>query len=250
VPFCKRLFLLALLSSLVIVPRARAAECRAVAGGTSTLAAIPAETRIAWIDRKLSVEAKHARLWSGLWGAAYGGITIVQASLAATQTDSGARAENIVGASAAFIGVLAIAILPPSVEFDQLWWEKHKLRLSPHEDPCATLATVERLLVRAADSEAFGIGPLVHVGNFVVNIAAGLVLGIGFNRWPAFAYVGLVGIAVGEIQVITQPTGAIEALRLYRNGELSDGKSAARLRWAVLPWAHRDGAGASFTLTF
>jgi hypothetical protein len=229
---------------------AHATDCQAIAGGTPALASIPAETRIAWIDRKLRLEAHNARLWSGLWGAGYGGITVTQTALALTQSDSGSRAENIVGAVASFIGVLAVVILPPSVERDQSWWEKHKLHLSPTEDPCATLATAERLLVRGADSEEFGIGPLVHIGNFAINIAAGLVLGIGFNRWSAFAYVGLVGIAVGEIQVVTQPTAMIDALRLYKNGTLGDGKQALRLHWGLMPWAQRDGAGASFSFTF
>jgi hypothetical protein len=230
---------------------ALATDCQVIAGGTPALALIPAEQRLAWIDHKLRVEAHNARLWSGLWGAAYGAITIGQASLAATQTQADSRAENIVGASASFIGVLAVLILPPSVERDQSWWEKHKARLTGHEDPCTTLATAEHLLMRAADSEEFGVGPLVHIGNFAINIAAGLILGIGWNRWPAFAYVALVGIAVGEIQVITQPVAAIEYLRLYKNGTLDGGgKQASRLRWGLTPWAHRDGAGASFAFTF
>jgi hypothetical protein len=248
-PSLRALALPALL--LLFAPRARATECRAVDGGTPALALIPAEKRIEWIDHRLRHEAHNARLWSGLWGAGYGAITVGQAILATQQSDTGQRAENIVGAAASFIGVMAVVILPPSVERDQSWWEKHKRLIPPNADPCATLATAEHLLVRAADSEEFGIGPLVHIGNFAVNIAAGLVLGIGFNRWPAFAYVGLVGIAVGEVQVITQPTGSIADLRRYKNGDLGDGKQAAsRLRWSVAPWAHRDGGGASFALTF
>ena len=239
------------LVSVITAAPAHATDCQAIAGGSPALALVPAEQRLEWIDRKLRVEAHNARLWSGLWGAGYGAITVGQSILATTQTDTGSRAENIVGAVASFIGVLAVVILPPSVERDQSWWEKHKRRLSLHEDPCATLATAEHLLVRGADSEEFGIGPLTHIGNFAINIAAGLVLGIGFNRWAAFAYVGLVGIAVGEAQVITEPTGAIEALRRYKNGDLgSDGKQATRLNWGLAPWANRDGGGARFAFTF
>jgi hypothetical protein len=236
---------------VVVVPRAHATQCRAIKGGTPALEAVDAETRLAWIDRHLTVDARNARLWSGLWGGLYGGITVVQSALAATQSDPGQRVENIVGAAASFVGVLSVVILPPSVERDESWWQKHKLRVLGHEDPCATLATAELLLQRAADSTEFGIGPLVHVGNFAINIAAGLVLGVGFNRWPAFAYVGIVGIAVGEVQVITQPTAPIEELRLYKLGALDGTQPQARnLQWNVLPWARRDGAGATFNLAF
>jgi hypothetical protein len=237
------------LSLLVAAVPARATHCRAPDGGSPTLAAIDAETRLRWLDQRLSIDAKRARIWSITWGMAYGTITIVQLALIPTSDDPGDRAEKVVGAASAFIGVLAGVALPPKIIHDQIWWEKHYSR-SRADDPCALLNTAERLFARDADSEAFGVGPLVHVGNFAINVAAGLVLGLGYNRWSAFGYVTLVGIAVGEVQTITQPTDAIEDWRLYRAGQLDFVPHPPRLGYALAPFVTRDGGGMALTLTW
>jgi hypothetical protein len=131
---------------------------------------------------------------------------------------------------------------------DQRWWAKHFA--TSHDDVCSLLNTVEQLFIRGAVSEAFGVGPLTHIGTFVINIAGGLILGLGWNRWANFAYSSLVGIGVGEIQIATQPTDLIEDLRLYRAGQLSERPNPPRLGVALAPMPLRDGAGASLVLTW
>jgi hypothetical protein len=90
---------------------------------------------------------------------------------------------------------------------------------------------------------------MVHIGNFALNVAGGLLLGLAWGRWPAFAYSSMVGIFVGEIEIATQPTDAIEDLRLYRAGQLS-GAHRPRLGLALAPLLRPDGAGAAVTLRF
>ncbi len=249
VPF-SRAVLAVLGLTLVSLPTvARATQCRAIAGGSPALAGIDAETRLRWLDRRLALDARNARIWSGLWGTAYGGVSVVEASLVATTNDTGKRAEYVVGAVASFIGFAAIVIMPPSIERDQSWWRKHEARAAPGTDPCALLNTAELVLTRAAASEEFGRGPLVHLGNFIINIAAGLVLGLGYDRWAPFAYQSIVGIAVGEVQVITQPIGSINALQEYKAGQLG-AEPRARLHFTVVPWAQRDGVGAQLAFAF
>jgi hypothetical protein len=228
---------------------ARATQCRAIEGGSPTLAAIDAETRLRWLDRRLAVDATRARIWAITWGMAYGSIVIGELALLPTSNNTGDQAEKIVGASSAFIGVMAGAVLPLKIMRDQTWWEKHYAR-SRGEDPCALLNTLELVFIRDAESEAFGVGPLVHVGNFAINIAAGLVLGLGYGRWAAFGYTSLVGIGVGEVQAITQPTDAIEDLRMYRRGELEPRRSTPRLGYALAPIIRPDGGGAMLSLSW
>lgn len=231
--------------------RAGATQCRAMAGASPALAAIDAETRLAWLDHRLAVDAKRARIWAITWGMAYGTITIGELALIRSASDTGSRAEKVVGASAAFIGVLAGAALPLKVMRDQTWWEHHYALQRGKEDPCALVNTAELLLARDAESEAFGVGPLVHVGNFVINIAAGLVLGLGYNRWAAFGYTAIVGIAVGEVQASSQPTDVIEDLRLYRNGELDGRARPPHLgAWALSPIIRPDGLGGALTFAW
>jgi hypothetical protein len=239
--------LLAVLSCLA-APRARATQCRAVDGGTPRLAAIDAETRLGWLDRRLHRAARRATWWSIGWGSLYGGLTVGQLALLPTASSKGETAEKVVGATASFIGVLSVAILPPRVIADTRWWSRHRAAATPDTDPCALLADAEQLLIRDAADDEFGIGPLVHIGNFVINVAAGLVLGLGYDRWAAWSYTTLVGIAIGEIQVITRPTDALNDLAAYRAGELDGSARAERLQWAVAPLLSRGGGGAQLTL--
>lgn len=231
---------------LLVAQTASATECRVIDGGTPALGAIDAETRLHWLDQHLASGAARARIWAWTWRGAYTAITIGEVVLAVTAKTTEDRAADIVGASSAFIGVAANLVLPLKVIGDQRWWQKHYA--GSHDDTCSLLNTAELLFVRDAESEAFGVGPLVHVGNFVINIAGGLVLGLGYGRWPAFAYTSLVGIAVGEIMVATQPTDVIEDLRLYRAGELAAKPNKPRLGLAMAPMILRDGGGASVTL--
>jgi hypothetical protein len=234
---------------LLVAGRAGAYQCRAIDGGTPQLASLDAGVRLRWLDQRLAADAARARIWAWTWRAAYTGITIGEVILALTATDTETRAADIVGATSSFIGVAANMILPLKIMGDQRWWQKHYAR-SRGDDPCALVNTAELLLIRGADSEAFGVGPLVHIGNFLINIAGGLVLGLGYGRWSAFAYTSIVGIAVGEIQVATQPTDAVEDLRLYRTGQLDMAVSKPRLGLAMAPIILRDGGGAALTLTW
>lgn len=239
---------LVLLAQLTVARPASATHCRPIAGGSDALADLDAETRLRWLDQHLASGAARARIWAWTWRAAYSGVVVVEASLAATTDNASDRVSDIVGASSAFIGVAANVLLPLKVMGDQRWWAKHYAR-SQGDDVCSLLNTAELLFIRDAESEEFGVGPLVHVGNFLINIAGGLIIGYVDNgRWAPFAYTSLVGIAVGEIQVATQPTDVVEDLRLYRAGRLSERPNPPRLGVALAPLPLRDGGGASLML--
>jgi hypothetical protein len=229
--------------------RARATQCRVPAGYSDKLASYDAETRLAWLEAKLRRGGVYSTWWSASWGVIYGGLTVGQLALLPTSANEGERDEKYVGAGAAFIGVLSVAILPPKIIADDRWWRKKKKTLAGNSDPCAMLNMVEQLMVRDAADDAFSIGPLVHVGNFVVNIGAGLILGLAFDRWQAWSYTTIVGIVIGEIQVITRPTTAMDALGSYKLGEL-DGPARAerKIQWALSPMATRDGGGMQLML--
>jgi hypothetical protein len=231
---------------------ARATQCRAIDGGTPTLASIDAETRLAWLDQHLRVGARNSTLWSIAWGSVYGGLTIGQLALLPSSDGEGEVAEKVVGSTASFIGLLSVAILPPKIISDSRWWAKKRASAAtmPNLDPCALLNMGEQLLIRDAADEEFGIGPLVHVGNFAINVAAGLVLGLGYGRWTAFSYTTVAGIVIGEVQVITRPINALTDLRSYRLGELDNRSDmrVPRLQWAMAPMVTRDGGGVTAVL--
>jgi hypothetical protein len=229
------------------VARAEATQCHAIAGAAPELMAIDAETRLAWIDRRLAIDAARARIWSTSWSVTYAGLTVAQVVLAATAQSPEERWSNVIGGALSLIGVAAQVALPLKVVGDDRWWRKHRARVGAGEDVCSLLNTAELLLLRDAESEAFGVGPLVHAGNFIINIAGGLVLGLAIGRWAAFAYTSLVGIGVGEVMAATQPTDVVEDLRLYRAGQLVP-PTRPRLGVAIAPLIGRDSLGAALGL--
>ncbi|HEX4456462.1 MAG TPA: hypothetical protein VIA18_00750 [Polyangia bacterium] len=233
------------LSSLLAATSAQATQCRAVDGGSAALEGIDAETRLAWLDRRLRIDGQHDLLWSALWGSAYGALTVGQLALWPTSNNTSDRAEKIVGASASMIGTLSTVILPPKAIADGRWWARHYPALVGRENPCAILNIAEQLLVRDAADDVFGEGPLVHIGNFIINGAAGLILGLGYNDWKAWGYTTIVGIVVGEIQNSTRPSESLEDLRRYRRGEL-DEKVVEKVHWALLPTFSHDNISSSF----
>jgi hypothetical protein len=239
---------LLLLASLLRATSAGATDCKLIDGGTPELAAISAEDRLAWLDRRLELDGKHALVWSSLWGSAFLGVTIVQAGLWPTSHSHVDRVEKVVGMTAAGIGVVSIVALPPKAILDARWWRRHR-RLYPHQDVCSQLNIAEQLLTRDAADDEFGTGPLVHIGNFALNIAAGLILGLGYNDWKAFAYSSIVGIAVGEIQTATRPAESREDLDRYQRGHFSE-RDREGIHWGFTPMMLPKGGGLLFGLHF
>lgn len=239
---------LVLSSLLLLATPAQATQCRAIEGGSSALESIDAETRLAWLDRRLRIDGQHDLLWAALWGSAYGALTVGQLALWPTATNTQERAEKIVGPAASLVGTLSVIILPPKAIADARWWARH-YAASPNEDKCSLINTAEQLLLRDAADDEFGVGPLVHLGNFIINIGAGLILGLGYHDWQAWGYTTIVGIAVGEVQTATRPNESLEDLKRYRRGEL-DVQNVNKVHWGLLPVFSHDSIGAQLSLAW
>src|SRR5438132_586796 len=82
-------------------------------------------------------------------------------------------------------------------------------------DRCARLAEAERLLSCDADNEQFGKSALIHIASFLYNLSAGLVLGFVFGHWAVGQEFILSGIAISEIQILSQPDRLTRDLELY-----------------------------------
>jgi hypothetical protein len=218
---------------------AEATHCAPIEGGDPALGSVEAEERLRFLQAGLRAAARRARIWSWGWGAGY--ATVASAELVAAQfVEPDLRPDAYVGAAAATIGVLAIAIVPPKVMGDQRRLDRRLADARPDEDRCALLADAERYLLRGAASERLLHGWFTHVGNAVVNLAVTFTLGFGWGRWATGAPAGAIGATVGEIQIFTAPRGSIELLARYRRGDLGAPPSPTA-RWFVAPLA--DGWG-------
>ena len=86
--------------------------------------------------------------------------------------------------------------------------------------------------------------------NLLYNAATGLVLGLFFNRWPSAALTAASGWLLGEAMILTQPSGAEDALRRYREARLKPGGGLAALDWRVGVATAKDRFGVQLQLAF
>ena len=220
-------------------PRARAAECANIKGGVATLAQVDAATRLHFIQGELRHSARRARMWTWGWVMALGTLSGAQLALLPAYAQD-AHVDLYVGAGTAFVGMASVIILPPSVMADQRRLDAIVRRAPPDADPCALLADAERFLVRdAKDADPRGRW-LLHAGNVLLNLGAGLILGLAFDRWQTAFINGLAGIAIGEVLVLTRPTDAVSALLRYRMGELGVPAKVAAIGWGAGVQLDRD----------
>ncbi len=225
--------------------------CQPLAGSSSALAGLDAERRLEFLERRLRHDARRARSWAWSWACIYSGLVSYNALRLGLATNRHDVIDDSVGTAASSVGLIVLAVLPLKVMRDQRHFERMLGAASPHSDRCALLAEAERLLLRDAGSESFGKSPLIHVGNFAFNMGIGLLLGLGFGHWTQAAIVSFTGIAVGELQSITQPTDAVETLARYRAGDLRESRDRPdRAAWLVVPSLTRDGASLRLGVTF
>ncbi len=230
--------------ALAIGGAAQAVECAVPVGADPSLARISAEARLTFLRHELSAAAHKARIWNYTWMALYAAGTLGELGLAALVSPD-ARIDSWVAAAASFLGFGAQLVLPPKVIRDQKWLEKQITRL-PQADVCAHLADAERLLERDAEADEKAEGALLHVANFLVNIAGGIIIGLVGNRWPSALIQIFVGSAIGEVTNVTHPADTIDALARYRRADLAPRTA----RFQVLPSLARDQYGLALSLSF
>jgi hypothetical protein len=213
------------------------AQCPSMHGGGAALRQHTNEERMAFILRRIRGGEEAARTWTTIFAIGYLGLTVGQmAALTATQ-DPAERIDRGVAAVSSAIGVATIFILPLDVLTDRARVEALAPRAAAGD--CAALEEAEDILESDAADEAFGSSWLIHVGSVLFNLGVGLVLGLGYGHWVTAAISTGVGILVGEVQTLTQPTDLIDALVRYRTGDF-DG---ARPSVAISPYADPSAAG-------
>ena len=89
-----------------------------------------------------------------------------------------------------------------------------------HCPRCAARGLDEDKLVRDAKNQSDGQRWWLHAGNVGLNAGLGLFLGLGYHHWAAGAFNAILGSAMGEAIILTQPTSSIDDLRTYQAGSL------------------------------
>ncbi len=195
----------------------------------------PAEVdaRYSAIESALARGESRSRLWWNGWALGYGGLTVAQGGIALFAKDKGTRVDAVVGGAGSllgFAGVLttsraAFTARDTLAEMDASTPEARALRLRKAEE----------LLEEAADAERLQKSIWAHLATTTVNLTGTFVLWIGYKRYQSGWLNLLASTAVGELQIITAPTDAVDAWDDYRAGRLRKRSSAPRAAWSVAP---------------
>jgi hypothetical protein len=185
--------------------------------------------RIDYIQNILEKRQPGAQAWWYGWIGAYSAGTIVQGALADHHwyntkrnrstdyrklRDRAFAEDMLIGAGTSFIGVVGMFIDPftPAYAPNLL----RKMPAGTNAEVRAKFLRAESLLRRCAQREKDGWGWLTHMLNLGVNIAAGLITVLAFDRpWTD----GLINFATGQaislVNIFTQPRKAIKDLEEY-----------------------------------
>ncbi len=158
-------------------------------------------------------------MWTWGWGTGIGVATLANlAPLAFVAPED--RIDWYVGAATTAIGVVPLLVAPLDVIGDSRALGARLAARAPADDVCPLLADAEGKLLRDARNQADGRRWWLHVGNVALNTGVGLFLGLGYHHWLAGAFNAVVGTAIGEAIILTQPISSVGDLERYRAGRL------------------------------
>jgi hypothetical protein len=244
--------LVVVVSSLLAFPKeARAGEgrpCTRLEGESPSLASHDRGTRLTFVRSELRAEADRAVVWGSVWAFTGGALAVGNFARLVIVTDSGDRVDAAVAASTSLLVPAALLVSSLRVIDDARKVEALATEAAPAPVSCSTLQRAEDLLVASAGDETWRVGWVGQAIAIGGNLAVTLVLGLGFDRWTSGALAGATGLALSELELFTQPTGAADALARYRRGQLVAPEPAARVRLA--PFATGSAQGASLVVVF
>jgi len=230
--------------ALAFAAQAHATECVPSLVASPALAKVDAETRLAFLERRLERASHNAKIWTGTWAGVFSALTIGGAVLIPL-VEKGARVDYYFTAGKSLVGLASLGVVRLRAIGDARW-----LRSRSRTDACALVADAERLLVRSAKSENEGRTLVFHVGNLALNMGSLLVLGLVFDRWDSAALQGVGGSVIGELMIATRPRTAEDALDAYRGANLGAAAKRDPIPVAVYPLVLHQGGGLAVSGSF
>jgi hypothetical protein len=185
--------------------------------------------RIAFLEQRIAAQELHAELWWKGWTSFYFFGAIFQGARAASAVEPAAKADLWVSFAKASVGTMRFALMP--------YQGITGLEPAPRQsgfDPAEHLQRAEHVLEHnAARTNAFGRW-WAHPINFGVNGLGAVIVGAGYDDWSRGLISAAIGVAVGEVSLLTAPWEADDDLAEYRArwGVLISGTEATlQLRW-------------------
>lgn len=191
------------------------------------------DRRYAFLDAELERTRGPAQAWWTFWTASYSAATLGGTGVAALANSHPLRVSATVLAAKSVLGVGSLALTGRP-----LWGataDLHAMDATTPEARAARLARAEELLERRAKAEAIARGWITQVASVTVNLAGSAALWFGYHLHRSALVEAGTGLAICEVQVWTAPQGAVDALRRYRDGQLS-AQREHHVSWAMVPW--------------
>jgi hypothetical protein len=197
------------------------------------MADVDVDTRLQLVRETMADQAQRARTWNWTWGATGLAISASSFTIAALRDTPDDRVDPITAGVASLVIPATILLRPFAVIRNQAALDSLVARGDP--DRCVTLARAEELFAESAEDEAFRSGVIPHALVIGANTGLALFLGLGFGHWRGALLAGGGGLLLGEIRILTQPTGAVGALKRYRDGEIAPTPRARDITLRVAP---------------
>jgi hypothetical protein len=191
--------------------------------------------RLQFLESRLDSNGTYANGWWIGWTAVYSAGIAVEGARAGLTDDGGKRADAVVSAVKAGIGLTDNFVRPPPAKRGT-----RELRTISTSEPdgCARrLARAEEILhENAADSRKRRFSWKAHAANLGLNLAGALIVAKGFDESSGWTS-GAVGLVVGEGRIWSYPWQPPGVLAEYeRRFPKSGVPQPPETSWRLEPW--------------
>ena len=172
------------------------------------------QARLSFLVQRLDDGRAYADHWARGWPALFVGAAATSAGWAATRTNPAQRTDALVGAAKSTLGAATHLTL---VRFSAHRGAADVLAL-PRDTPqqrLRALAVAEDALKTNARDAGQRTFWMRHLGNLLVNVAGGLVVGLAHRDWRTAGISTAIGVAGGEAVIWSQPWRAPSDWRDY-----------------------------------
>ncbi len=196
--------------------------------------------RLAWIEGVLERDEAPSRLWRSSWLGIYSGVTLVEGALLAVASTPADRINAAINAGKAGVAFTFVLVSPSTGTTAGTL-----LRAAPAGTPAervVKLRRAEALLRAAAKEERDGRGWFPLIGGALLNVGGAWLSWATTHGSSGAGWFGLVsGLAAGDVQVLTVPTGAMRAWDTYARA--GDGGRLGRAPSPSVGWSVAPGVG-------
>lgn len=189
------------------------------------------EQRLEFIAARLAEQRPNARTWQYGWTGFYGVSAVAQGFLAVDADDNDDETNYIVGAVKSTGALAQMLIRPlPAVQSSSRF---QAMPSDSRQERLRKLEQGEALLRENADRAATRRGWKRHLIGIGANLAGGIIIAAFGDSGDAVSST-LVGIAVSEANIWTEPSRAIADLEDYRSNKWTR-RQSGRVTWRIVP---------------